>query len=319
MGRIVTAVFARSGRDVATSWRAKRCERLGIAWSLRSSERQAGEALTAAVVVPLYRERLDRTEAIALTQCCRVLGRHAIVFVAPEKLDVDAARAIAGAAAVAPRIERFSASWFRSTGTYNALLLSRPFYERFAACDYILIHQLDAFVFSDALDRFCELGYDYIGAPWSHHTPARRCVGNGGFSLRKVSAALRVLGASKVSQGLALAWRRHALLRSTITRFFEQHGRLDRIMQSDAYLPLALTHLLYVNEDGFWGQNCDKLPFFATAPYDDALAFAFEIDPETALVNNAGALPFGCHAWPMTPAFWGPHINRFGYDWDGAA
>jgi hypothetical protein len=275
--------------------------------------------ITAAVVVPLYRERVDRTEAIALTQCCRVLGRHGIVFIAPEKLDIAAASAIAAAAGVEPRVERFAAGAFRSTGTYNALMLSRAFYERFTRVEYILIHQLDAFVFSDSLERFCALGYDYIGAPWSHHDRARRCVGNGGLSLRKVSTALRVLGASHVPQGLALVWRRYAPLRPTITRFLERRRRLDRIMQSSIYLPLALTHLMHVNEDGFWGQNCDKLPFFATAPYEDALAFAFELDPETALANNRGELPFGCHGWPLAPEFWRPHIERYGYVWDGAA
>jgi hypothetical protein len=282
-------------------------------------DRAGAGPVSAAVVVPLYRPGLDATETIALTQCCRVLGRHGIVFVAPENLEAGPACSIAEEAGVSPRIERFAARWFRSTGTYNALLLSKPFYERFAGYEHILIHQLDAFVFSDALERFCALGYDYIGAPWLHHSAAGRRVGNGGFSLRKVSTALRVLAlpASRVPGRLALAWRRHAPLRSTVTGFFERGRRLDRLMQSDVYMPLALAHLMYVNEDGFWGQNCDKLPFFATAPYSDAVAFAFERDPETALANNAGKLPFGCHAWPLTPDFWRPHINRCGYAWDG--
>ena len=272
-----------------------------------------------AVVIPLYRAGLDRTETIALTQCCRVLGRHGIVFAAPEDLDVRAACEIAAESGVAPRIERFAAAWFRSTGTYNALLLSKAFYERFSAYEHILIHQLDAFVFSDALERFCALGYDYIGAPWSHRPGAGRCVGNGGFSLRRVATALRVLAlpASHVPGRLALEWRRYAPLRSTVTAFFERRRRLDRLMQSDAYMPLALAHLMYVNEDGYWGQNCDKLPFFTTAPYQSAVAFSFETDPHAALANNAGELPFGCHAWPLAPDFWRPHINAHGYDWDG--
>ena len=115
---------------------------------------------TAAVVVPVYRARLDETETISLTQCCRVLGRHGVVFVAPGGLDVAAACSTAAEAGVTPRIERFPARWFASTGTYNALMLSNDFYERFARHEHILVHQLDAFVFSDALERFCALGYD---------------------------------------------------------------------------------------------------------------------------------------------------------------
>jgi hypothetical protein len=219
-------------------------------------------------------------------------------------------------------VERFEARWFRSTGTYNALLLSKTFYTRFAAYEHVLIHQLDAFVFADALDRFCALRYDYIGAPWSHDPSARRIVGNGGFSLRRVSTALRVLDlpASRVPQALALAWRRLGLLRGPITRGLEREGRLDRMMQSDEFFSLAAAHLMYINEDGFWGQNCDKLPFFTTAPYRDALAFSFETDPQTALERNGGALPFGCHAWPYTsPEFWRPHIEAAGHEWERAA
>jgi hypothetical protein len=278
--------------------------------------------LNAAVVVPLYRATLDETETIALSQCCRVLRRYDLAFVAPEGLDVSIALRIAQDAGAAARVERFDPRWFRSTGTYNALLLAKAFYRRFAAYDYILIHQLDAFVFSDELERFCALGYDYIGAPWSHDPARGRIVGNGGFSLRKVSAALRVLALPEAyaPPSLAFAWRRHAILRRTITDVFERDGRLERIMQSDDFLPLWRAHLMHVNEDGFWGQNCDKLPFFSTAPYRDALAFSFEIEPALALERNGGALPFGCHGWPhYAPEFWRPCINACGHDWKRAA
>ena len=38
-------------------------------------------------------------------------------------------------------------------------------YSRFEKYEYMLIYQLDAFVFSDRLMEFVEAGYDYIGAP----------------------------------------------------------------------------------------------------------------------------------------------------------
>jgi hypothetical protein len=58
----------------------------------------------------------------------------------------------------------------------------------------MLIYQPDAFVFRDELDYGCSKGYDYIGAPWfigldSPKTPFKFLgVGNGGFSLRKISS-----------------------------------------------------------------------------------------------------------------------------------
>jgi hypothetical protein len=278
--------------------------------------------VSALVVVPLYRELLAATETIALTQCCRVLKHHGIAFVAPDALGAARALDVAAREGAVPRVERFDASYFRSSGTYNALLLSKDFYRRFEAYEYILIHQLDAFVFSDELERFCALGYDYIGAPWLHDASRGRIVGNGGFSLRKVSSALRVLelAGCYAPARLALAWRRHGVLRKRVSDWLGRTGHLDRIMQSDDFLPLFLAHVMHVNEDGFWGQNCDKLPFFTTAPYRDALAFAFELEPQVALERNGGVLPFGCHGWPnIDPAFWQPRIEASGYDWRRAA
>ena len=87
-------------------------------------------------------------------------------------------------------------------------------------------------------------------------------------------------------------------------------------MQSDFFLPRSICHLLYINEDGYWGQNCSKLGWFRTAPYEIAVDFSFELDPRSAYENNGHRLPFGCHAWPgLDTEFWRPHIESFGYRW----
>ena len=46
------------------------------------------------------------------------------------------------------------------------MLLTADFYRRFTDYEYILIHQLDVFLFEDKLLEFCDMGYDYIGAPY---------------------------------------------------------------------------------------------------------------------------------------------------------
>lgn len=76
--------------------------------------------------------------------------------------------------------------------------MSPQFYEKFLSFYYILIYQLDAFVFYDALEFFCSLGYDYIGASvayssWYGYKEKNPRVGNGGFSLRKVKACYQLL------------------------------------------------------------------------------------------------------------------------------
>jgi len=89
--------------------------------------------------------------------------------------------------------------WQSSYRNFNRLKISPLLYWKFRRYDYILFYELDAFVFRDELDKWCQAGYDYIGAPWfdgfercSNDSPFLG-VGNGGFSLRRISAALRVL------------------------------------------------------------------------------------------------------------------------------
>jgi hypothetical protein len=44
-------------------------------------------------------------------------------------------------------------------------MLSIDFYKRFRDYKFILIYQLDAYVFRDELEYWCEQDYDFIGAP----------------------------------------------------------------------------------------------------------------------------------------------------------
>ena len=115
--------------------------------------------------------------------------------------------------------ENFDDAFFTDIHAYNTLMLSPEFYERFTAYRYILIAQLDTYIFRDELQAWCARGYDYVGAPWIvrdiyRHPLMRLCsaikkryceatgkpnsqvtgnkVGNGGLSLRKVESHLRV-------------------------------------------------------------------------------------------------------------------------------
>ena len=121
------------------------------------------------------------------------------------------------------KVESFSDEYFASLRGYNKLVLDELFYMRFLKYQYMLIYQLDAFVFKDELLLWAEKGYDYIGAPWippkhSYLTLRGRLkiqlkyfiytllnddrrklkkycnyqVGNGGFSLRKINKMLEV-------------------------------------------------------------------------------------------------------------------------------
>ena len=248
-----------------------------------------------AVLIPLYRSVLEPYEEISLTQCNRVLSRYDRIFVSPEGLDVENLEEKYRI----EMIERFPESFFRSTQTYNKLLLSREFYNRFRGYEFILIHQLDAFVFEDQLLEWCDKGLDYVGAPWlgkdwpetmmamlwkpfwAHFPPYRyfffkteNLVGNGGFSLRKVSSALRAL---KFLRKFTLGWE--------------------------------------TNEDVFWGiYAANVLPFYKVPDVKTAARFSLELMPRDGLEMNGEVLPFGCHAWEKRGIdFWRPYIESRGY------
>jgi hypothetical protein len=197
----------------------------------------------------------------------------------------------------------FSSSHFESTNSYSRLLLTTEFYNAFVEYEFILIAQPDAIVLSDDLKAWCDKGWDYIGAPWAknfktHFGIEFEGVGNGGFSLRNVASALRVLN-TKVSPVVDYTWNpkprwwcwnrvKKAMLFINWCRRFLPKVTVERYLKKH----------YYGAEDIFWGMYAKKLdPSFIVAPVDDALHFAFEADPAGSFEKTGGKLPFGCHAW----------------------
>lgn len=142
------------------------------------------------ITVPIFRSELDVFEEVSIRQLHKILGKYDIVFVTPESLEFDFRRFIPEY-----RVETFDDYFFQSAGTYSELLLTQLFYERFLEYQWMLIYQLDAFVFSDRLDEFASNSYDYIGAPvvGALFEEMGSFVGNGGLSLRKIDRVISVL------------------------------------------------------------------------------------------------------------------------------
>ena len=228
-----------------------------------------------AIVVPVYRQTLTDLELISYRQLLYMLGSFEIIVVAPEALKMPKEIRTEKI-----QIQYFAKEYFQSVDSYSQLMLSQSFYKRFIRYQYILIYQLDAFVFKNELNFFCNLGYDYIGAPWisgfCEYTNLKRkilYVGNGGFSLRRVEACIEAL---ECKQDL-----------------LEQYsGR---------------------NEDAFFSACDDKV--FKIASKEIALSFAFEREVKVCFEKNERRIPFGCHAWERYDLdFWKKYIERFGYD-----
>lgn len=267
----------------------------------------------ACVVVPIYRPTLLPYERVALDRCHEVLKRHDIVLVKPSSLNLDQI------VQEFPRcrLEAFDDQYFNGVAGYNRLMLSDELYARFDDYEYILIHQLDALVFSDQLDFWCRQNYDYIGAPWlpessvpsevdllkaairrsisrffnrtdadaggMHATQYMFAVGNGGFSLRRVRSMRRTLA----SLGQRTEdYRRGRMKLNSEDLFFS--------VEANRYLRRL------------------RIPDVSAAS-----GFSWERNPAVARVLNGGKLPFGCHAWnKIHRDDWRPILSEVGYSID---
>jgi hypothetical protein len=265
--------------------------------------------LSAAIVVPVYRELLTADEQVSLRHLLRFLGEHERFIVAPQSLAIS----IPGFG-----IRRFDDAFFTGTASYSRLLLSHQFYEAFSGYEYILIYQLDALVFSDQLAEWCAAGYDYIGAPWlkdkSHPQQGFSRCGNGGFSLRRVESFLRVLGSGRyVSEPVPYVVD---LLRAPLPDVRHRFRGLARLVKRARVLRQvrqgaeAYAAAYSLNEDHFWSDRARLFyPDFRIAPVDAGLRFAFERTPRYCFEQNGRQLPFGCHAWARWDrAFWEPYL-----------
>ena len=255
--------------------------------------------MTAAVVIPVYSPELSEEEKISFNQTVKVLGRHDIILVCPRGFEHSNYDNLAAQQGVTMKKECFEASYFNVIPGYNRLLLSRHFYERFSSYDYILICQLDAFVFKDELEYWCTRGYDFIGAPLirkyedTTFSNVMR-VGNGGFSLRKISSFLAYFNSRKnVIQTSDIA-QRISLQKKPSTRLFV--WLLMWLGWRNKPASFA-AHWRY-NEDDFWSGVLDKSKFALRKPSpEEAMLFSYERFPSELFKLTGNKLPFGCHAW----------------------
>lgn len=150
-----------------------------------------------AICIPIYKEIPDVYELISIDRLVKVTQyKYDIYFVRPNtefnmQAYYDAMPGWEHHVFELP----FDVSYFANITTYSELCKSYEFYSAFAEYDYLLIYQTDCYIVRDEIDDWASKGYDYIGAPivgtgsgWKH-VPY---VGNGGFSLRKVSKFLEL-------------------------------------------------------------------------------------------------------------------------------
>ena len=240
-----------------------------------------------AIVIPVYKSELTESEKLSLRQCMKVLSHFPVIIVKPESLDFPEIKKEFPTV----NFKAFNDQYFKGIDAYNRLMISSDFYKTFADYEFILIYQLDAFVFRDDLSEWCKKEFDYIGAPSLHkeefdRLPAsskdvfadalssNRFVLNGGLSLRRVSAFLRYL---KIYNLVYPAWV----------------GNEDMLFSQEATRLIPMKLFL-------------KLP-----TWKEALRFSFEKSPAATFEITDRKLPFACHAWERyDPEFWSTFIPQ---------
>lgn len=258
------------------------------------------------ITLPVYRFPLTDNEKTSVRYLLHFLGDYEITLIAPRSLKISdpLLRPL--------QVTRFDDKYFTGIPGYNKLVLSRGFYDSFKAYEYMLIYQLDCLVFSKDLKSWCEKGWDYVGAPWFKNYQADTSegfwmVGNGGLSLRRVSAFRQVLRSRRLLTSPIELGR--------ITRFFPRSPKLKflvtilkTILHACGYHNTMRYFLTQFNqyEDIFWSMHAKRaVPSFKIPTPLEALRFSFEFAPRYCFEQNGRRLPFACHAWhKMDPAFW---------------
>jgi len=258
---------------------------------------QSDKSKLVAVVVALSnRDYLTDDEKISLKHLLHYLGGYEKYIIIPKGLDFG----LPGFDAV-----RFDDKYFGNVDAHRSLLFSPQYYEAFSDYKFILSYHLDALVFSDELKEWCDMDYDFIGPPWIIHKDApyygnsdyEGKVGNGGFSLKKVSSFLEIFNSTEYAIDPSEYWDKH-----------HTHQRLPRRILNWPKKLLMKSHR-YNNvhwEMDRWNRNEDLFiadrathyyPEFRIAPIDVALRFGFESVPRYCYDLIGHKLPFGCHAW----------------------
>ena len=259
------------------------------------------------MVTPVYRLPITDTEALAIRHLEQHLAGFDRWLMVPDSLPIEWS---------GYGVQRFNDECFTGLASYSQLLLSREFYQRFKRYDFILIYQLDCLVFSNDLLSWCDRGYDYIGAPLfpdyrNDPSAGFAFVGNGGLSLRRVSAFLKVLKSRvHVSPPEVLG---ELLSYRPSSRFIQRLAVNFKTRLHRSGYKNRIRHYLSMynqNEDLFWSCEATRFcPSFKIPSPEVAVSFSFEMAPQYCFVCNAACLPFGCHAWEKYDrSFWEPYL-----------
>jgi hypothetical protein len=234
------------------------------------------------ILIPIYKSKFAALEQFSIDYSLAKSSGRQHCFIAPEGLDCSYYHLRYPGVGY----EFFPPHYFDSVQSYSRLLLSEGFYGRFVGFEFILMLQSDAIMLTDDLDFWLAQPFDYIGAPWpdgieltvqrdrfcgENHRRVRTHVGNGGFSLRRVSKCLAL-----------------------IHEFPEMNAKFTEVG---------------TNEDSYFSLLGMLSTDFIIPNEITASRFSMELKPEFYYAANGRRFPMGAHAWAtVQPRFWAPCI-----------
>lgn len=280
------------------------------------------------VVIPVYKPLPDVIEEASFIQCVSVLRKYDISLVTHQSLDISWYNIVSNKYGKTLKIKYFDNEYFSSIKGYNKLCLSKLFYEAFKNYDYMLIYQLDAWVFRDELQYWCDRGYDYIGSLFFEvvsRQGSQVCystnitgMGNGGFSLRKISYCISLLEHSRWKPYLKPSYLYKIYLDSCNR---EKYSLSQRIIKFCKIIPKSFgihNNVRYFSKIGSQNEDYIFSEYAANAfgtqtnfpPYKSIMSFSFEVNPSYQF-SITHKLPFGCHAFEKWEyeTFWREYIK----------
>jgi hypothetical protein len=276
---------------------------------MRNNTVKEPDKLVAIVVAHSNRAYITPSEEISLRHLNHYLGKYDKYLLIPKSLEFELPGLI---------IKPFDDGFFGSVDAHKQMLFSSEYYQAFADYKYILTYHLDALVFSDQLEQWCDRDYDFIGAPWVKHPDSPNAgmvyegkVGNSGFSLKKVSTFLKILHSPIFAFDPSEYWASRHAHKPLPQRLLNFPKRLLMYSRRFNNLRFELDRWTQPEELFLIDRASHYYPDFRVPEVEEALRFAFEIVPRYCFKLNNHELPFGCHAWERyDKSFWEPYLLK---------
>ncbi|MEE1316598.1 MAG: DUF5672 family protein [Prevotella sp.] len=274
------------------------------------------------VIIPVYETNPKSEELRAFKNNINIMKKHPVCMVTFQHCDLSKYDAIAQEIGVDLKRENFPKECFTSVAAYNDLCLSLDLYQRFTDYEYMLICQLDVWMFRDEIINWCKREFDYIGAPIYYpysekrYTQKFRGIGNGGLCLRRIAYCISILASDK---------NKPLLTPRTIMKMYWHFFRYNEAFTCSwvkrlSIIPIALGKMLgyknsfnyfasqHVNEDLLLGTWAEQSEYYPCHLPDELTAaeFSIEVNAEWLLKRLHGKTPMGVHAYdkwnnPLVP------------------